>query len=205
MDPNKLTRADLVEFSRNMAAMIAEGKVTGLLPQQVTSIAQAISDASEFLDTAQQKQVAAIAAAHEATAIAQHARVVLLQLIQGAKFSMRGLRSASNEYDALGLDPPVKGRTPVKPQRPLQLSVTGTSNGVAELRYKGNNNPGRVTYQIWARIGGTGPFHIIGFSRRQRFKHTGAKPGIPILYRVRAQAARDQFSAWSNEATIYKE
>src|SRR3954470_18792048 len=108
-------------------------------------------------------------------------------------------------HEALGFDPPVQGRVPVEPQTPSGLSATGSSKGVTELSFNGNNAPGRVTYLISARTGDSDAFFIIGSSRRQRFKHTGAKPGVPVLYRVHAQASRGRLSDWSNEATIYKE
>ena len=205
MNPNRLNRANLADFGKNMAAQIAAGKVAGLLPEQVTAFSDAISAASELVATRDAAQVAAVAAAREATQLAQDARNDMLRLTQEFKNTMKGIGSEAHEFDAVGFDPPVIGRTPVTPERPIELSARGFSNGINELRFTGNNLSGRVNYIIEARVGDAARFTIIGVSRQQRFKHTGVKPGTPILYRVYAQSARGMVSACSNEAVVYRE
>jgi len=205
MNPNRLNRASLADFGKNMATQIAAGKVGGLLPEQITAYSDAIAAASELVATRDKNQVAAVAAAREATQLAQDARNDMLQLTQGFKNTMKGIGSEAHEYDAVGFDPPVIGRTAVTPQRPLELSARGFSNGINELSFTGNNLSGRVNYIIEARVADAARFTIIGVSRRQRFKHTGVKPGIPVLYRVYAQSARGSVSQCSNEAVVYRE
>ena len=205
MNPNRMNRASLADLGKNMAAQIAAGKVSGLLPAQVIALSDAISAASELVKTRDEAQVAAIAAAREATQLAQEARFELLRLIQDLKNTMKGIGSPTHEFDALGFDPPVIGRTPVTPQKPLELSANGFSNGVNELAFVGNNLPGRVNYIIEACVGDAPHYTIIGVSRRQRFKHTNVTPGVPIMYRVYAQSARGLVSDTSNEAAVYRE
>src|SRR5437764_10678600 len=82
MNPNRLNRAGLADMAKNTAVQVAAGKVTGLLPEQVVSISAAIAGAADELAAADQRQVATIAAAHEATRIAQEKRLVVLRLQQ---------------------------------------------------------------------------------------------------------------------------
>ncbi len=205
MNPNYLTRAELADFGLNMAAKIAEGKVTGLLPGQVTAISDAIAAASAKLAESDRRQVALRAASLEGTQIAQDDSADLQRLIQDFKYTMKGLGSRASEFDAVGFDPPVIGRRPVTPETPVELAVTGYSNGVNALSFVSANAPGRVLFVIEAKIADIPRYDIIGSTKSQKFKHTGVKPGVPIQYRVRSQAARGQTSTWSNEAVVYRE
>jgi phage-related tail protein len=200
-----MNRASLADLGKNMATQIAAGKVAGLLPAQRAAISNAIAAASELVATLDKDQVAALAAFRQATTLAQSARFELLRLIQEAKNAMKSVGAEVHEYDAVGFDPPVIGRTPVTPQKPLELSAKGFSNGVNNLRFTGNNLPGRVNYIVEARAAEATQYTIIGVTRRQRFKHTGVKPGVPIMYRVYAQSARGLVSQRSNEAAVYRE
>jgi hypothetical protein len=205
MNPNYLTRAELADFGRNSATQVANGKVSGLLAAQVASISAAIADASADLAEADRLQVELRAAAIAATETAQKKRLSLLKLLQDLKYTMKGLESDAHEFDAVGFDPPVIGRRPVTPQTPFELAATGYSNGVNALTFAGNNLSGRVTYLIEAKIADSPTYAIIGTANGQRFKHIGVKPGVPVQYRVRAQAARGMVSSWSNEAAVYRE
>jgi hypothetical protein len=203
MNPNYLTRAELADFGRYSATQVANGKVSGMLAAQIASISAAIAEASEELAEADRLQVELRAAAMAATEAAQEKRLKLLKLLQGLKYLMRGLNSPAHEYDAVGFDPPVLGRRPVIPLTPFELAATGYSNGVNKLTFTGNNAPGRVVFLVEAKTGDSPQYVIIGTTKSQRFKHEGVKPGVPIQYRVRAQAARGQISACSNEAAVY--
>ena len=88
---------------------------------------------------------------------------------------------------------------------PTKLSVAGYSNGVNKLRFSGNNLPSSVTYIIEAKTGDSPQYVMIGTSRKQSYEHKGVRPGEPVLYRIRAQAARGMVSPYSNEAVVYRE
>jgi hypothetical protein len=203
MNPNYLTRAELADFGRNAAAKVAGGKVSGLLAAQIASVSAAIAYASADLADADGRQVELRAAAIEATRIAEQNRKWLLKLLQDLKYLMKSLQSQAHEYDAVGFDPPVIGRRPVIPLTPIELAARGFSNGVNELSFVGNNLAGRVAYLIEAKAGESLVYTIIGTTKAQRYKHHGVKPGVPIQYRVRAQAARGTMSECSNEAAVY--
>ena len=205
MNPNYLTRAELADFGKNTATQVANGKISGLLAAQVTSISVAIADASAQLAEADRLQVEARAAAMAATEAATVMRRQLLKLLQALKYTMKGLESQASEFDIVGFDPPVIGRRPVIPQTPGELAAVGYSNGVNKITFAGNNGPGRVLYLVQAKSPDTPGYTIIGSTKAQRFAHTGVRPGVPVQYRVLALAARGQMSAPSNEAGVYRE
>jgi hypothetical protein len=205
MNPNYLTRAELADFGKNTATQVANGKISGLLAAQVASISAAIADASVGLAEAHRVQVETRAAAIAATEAAHVKRQQLLKLLQDLKYTMKGLESQASEFDAVGFDPPVIGRRPVKPQTPGELAAVGYSNGVNKLSFAGNNGPGRVLFLVQAKSPDSPGYTIIGSTKAQRFAHTGVRPGVPIQYRVVALAARGQISAPSNEASVYRE
>ena len=203
MDPHKLSRADLVDFTTNAATGVAGGKVTGFLAAQNTAISDALTDANAVLAAANLAAVEARSASKEATQIAQDAAFEVQQQLQDLKFGMKSVESPAADYDAIGFDPPVETRTIVTPNRPTELEAEGFSYGINQLTFVGNNATGSVTYVIEAKIGDTAPYVIVGTCTKQAFKHTGVIPGQFYQYHVRAQAARNLVSDWSNEAVVY--
>jgi len=203
MNPNKLSRADLVDFAANVATAVADGKVTGFLAAQNTSYSDALTDANTELATADALQVSKRASALEATDIADQKRDVILAILSDIKLGVRSVRSESNVYEALGFDPPAETRSVVHPNTPTELAAAGFSNGINQLTFSGNNAAGTVSYVVEAKIGDTAPYAMVGMTRTQKFRHTGVTPGQFYQYRVRAQAARGLVSDWSNEAVVY--
>ena len=203
MDPHKLSRADLVDFTTNAATGVADGKVTGFLAEQNTGFSDALTDANAVLAAANLNAVEARSASMEATQIAQDAEFEVQRILQELKFGMKSVQSPAADYDAIGFDPPAETRSIVTPQTPTELAATGFSNGINQLTFVGNNAPGSVTYVVEAKIGDTAPYVIVGTCTKQSFKHTGVIPGEFYQYHVRAQAARNLVSDWSNEAVVY--
>lgn len=203
MDPHRLSRADLVNFTTNAATGVADGKVTGFSAPQNTAISDALTDANAVLSAANLSAVEARAASKEATQIAIDAEFEVQKLLQELKFGMKSVESPAADYDAIGFDPPAETRTLVTPQTPTELAGTGFSNGINLLTFVGNNAAGTVTYIIEAKIGDTAPYVMVGTCTKQSFKHTGVIPGQFYQYHVRAQAARNLVSDWSNEAVVY--
>ena len=70
MDPHRLSRADLVDFTTNAATGVADGKVSGFSAPQNTAISDALTDANTVLAAANLAVVEARAASKEATQIA---------------------------------------------------------------------------------------------------------------------------------------
>lgn len=110
----------------------------------------------------------------------------------------------SDKYVDLGFDADDLTPSAITPQTPLDLSVKGFSNGTNELKFKRNGNKNSAVFIIEAKIGDAADYAIIGTTTKTVFRHTGQKPGLKILYRVRAQNG-DQYSEYSNEAVIYEQ
>jgi hypothetical protein len=203
MNYRKMTRPALVTFATNTSAGVAGGKVSEFLPAQNTAIADAIADATTALAAADQTALDARTAALAATELANEKAATLVKLLSELKFAMRGVDAPPDQYDALGFTPPDTVRSIVTPQRPTDLSATGFSYGVNQLVWTGNNPSGSVVYAIEVKIGDTAPYVLLTTATAQKWKHEGVTPGQFYQYRVRAQAARNLVSDWSNEAVVY--
>jgi hypothetical protein len=203
MNPRNLSRAELADFIRNAATAVADGKVPGLLPDQVASFSDALTNVADSIAEADGNQVAAVAAASQTTQIAQTSRFDGLELLQDLKYAMKSAHSPASAFDAVGFDPPAEGRSIITPQAPTQLAAAGYSNGVNVLRFTGNNVPGTVHYLVEARTGDDPEYRLVGISTKQIFRHFGVVPGRRYRYRIRAQASRNMVSTWSNEAVVY--
>jgi len=153
MNPNNLTKAELADFAKNAATQVAEGKVTGLLPEQVLAISEALMNEADELGELAQQQIAIRAASIEITRMAREKSFRVNRLLQSLKYGMKSVHSPADQFDAVGFDPPVRTRQIVTPQTPSDLSVTGSSNGVNSLRYAGNNKSNSVRYIVEAKIG----------------------------------------------------
>ncbi len=201
--PNDMTRAQLVDFARNAATQVANGKVSGLLAEQILAFAAGLAADADDLAAADAEQVALRAASIAATRKAQDISARSLRRLQSLRYAMKAARCGAAQYDAVGFDPPVKGRQMVKPKVPFDLSAAGYSNGVNVLKYDSRDTPNTVAYIIEAKIGDADRYQIVGTSKNRSFKHTGVKPGVQIQYRVGSQATRGGLSEWSNEAVVY--
>jgi hypothetical protein len=177
--------------------------VTDFLAPQNTAISDTLTDAVARLAAADLNAVEARAAALEAMALAQTAADDVIKLLSELKFAMRGVNAPGDQYDALGFTPPDTTRTIVNPATPTNLGAVGFSNGTNQLDWVGNNPSGSVVYAIEVKIGDTAPYVLLATVTAQRYKHTNVTPGQFYQYRVRAQAARNVVSDWSNEAVVY--
>lgn len=108
-----------------------------------------------------------------------------------------------DKYIAFGFDADDLTPSVIVPQTPADLSVEGFSNGTNELKFNGNGNKTGTVYVIEARTGDAANYSIIGTTKKTTYRHTGQKPGVKIVYRIRAQRG-EQFSEYSNEAVIYE-
>jgi len=193
----------LVDFTTNAATGVSNGKVSGFIAAQNTAIADRLTDANAILAAADLSAVEAKAASLEATALAQTAADTVVKLLSELKFAMQGVDATPDQYDALGMTAPTTTRVPVTPKTPTDLAATGFSNGVNSLTWTGNNTSGSVVYAIEVKIGDTAPYVLLATATRQDYRHEGVTPGQFYQYRVRAQAARNVVSGWSNEAVVY--
>jgi hypothetical protein len=96
----------------------------------------------------------------------------------------------------------VPASAPVGPvTQPTSLSADPNSNGTCVLKWNRNGNNTRTTYVIETSTDG-GPWTWLTNTTRTRFTDPSAQPGVPRLYRVRAQRSGET-SPPSSEAGIY--
>ena len=84
---------------------------------------------------------------------------------------------------------------------PTFLGANPSSSGTCVLTWNANGNTRATTYVLEQNIDGTG-WTWLGSTTKRRFEDGGATPGVPKLYRVRAQRG-GVTSAPSAEAGIY--
>jgi len=89
----------------------------------------------------------------------------------------------------------------VTPVTPGKLSATGSSNGVNFLTWKNGGNKSGTLYEIWVSLG-KGNWQLLAAVTRLRFEHKIIVPGVPYIYKVRANRA-DRFSNFSDTASVY--
>jgi hypothetical protein len=154
---------------------MAAGKVTGFTPQQSADLAAELAAEAEALQMEDDKIVDLLARYHEQIERAGVRRLKILKMLTQDKFAMRSVGATEEQYVALGFDPPADTRGRTKPKTPTKLAVTGLSNGINKLKFKGNNVPGRVSYMIEANTGDG--WVMIDSTPRQYYVHRGVKPG----------------------------
>jgi hypothetical protein len=85
---------------------------------------------------------------------------------------------------------------------PVDLVVTGTSDGTNSVKFAGNGNKDRTNYVIEAKIGAALTYAFVAVTTKKRFLHKNQTPGVRVFYRVKAVNG-DLESGYSNEAVIY--
>ena len=173
------------------------------LAAQNAAISDALTDANAELSAAELNVVETRTLALAATAVAQEKAAIVVKLLSELKFAMRGVDATNDQYETIGFTPPDTTRTIVNPNTPTFLMATGFSNGRNELGWVGNNASGSVVYGIEVKIGDTADYVLLATTSTQKYTHENVTPGQFYQYRVRAQAARNVVSGWSNEAVVY--
>ncbi len=88
------------------------------------------------------------------------------------------------------------------PLPPTRLVVTGDASGRHQLKWdRVGNGPG-TQFVVEARVGSSTSWILVDVVTAARLDHTGQKPGVAIVYRVRARR-RGITSEPSNEAALY--
>jgi hypothetical protein len=84
--------------------------------------------------------------------------------------------------------------TRVVAQQPDRLSVTDKGGGVNEIKYRGNNTPNSVNYEIHRRSGKNGEWALLTVVTKQSYVDTLDNPGTHYEYKVRAAASSNTSS-----------
>ena len=201
MDFRRLGDLDMVEFANNVLTQLG-GPLAAVDGHVAEALAASIGRLPDTLKT----QTAAAAVARDAGRAAvsskNDTRRMLTALLRQVRDTLAASNAPREQFDLAGLDFPDLVLTPYVAHDPTELSAFGYSNGVNRIRFRGNNKPGRVIYEIWRRHGDTVDWGLHATTRRQRHTDTPVTPGQYYEYKVRAVAPRSM-SNFSNSAVVY--
>ena len=201
MDHTKFSNNEFKNLLDDIAAK-ADGKAADFFVTQ--DLIDQIKTAGNTITADISDQAAKQAAAKAATNKLGQTRKDGDKLVSLLKRTMKANADFSpDKYVEFGFDADDLTPSAIAPQTPTDLSVEGFSNGTNELKFNRNGNKSGTVFVIEAKIGDAPNYSIIGTTKKTTYRHTGQKPGVKIVYRIRAQRG-DQFSEYSNEAVIYE-
>jgi hypothetical protein len=161
------------------------------------------------VNTSRTAIAAGIADQLEKKAAAKAATTALTQLRKDGddlgsriKAEMRRAGMPPEKFEELGFDADDSTPSPIGVQTPTDLTAQGASNGTNSMKFNRNDNKKGTIFIIEAKIGAATDYVMVGTTTKTSFNHTGQKPGVKAMYRVRAQRG-EQFSEYSNEAVVY--
>ncbi len=197
----RLSDADLVDYLKNMADRLANHKVECFDNALSDDLAAALEPIANVYETVTEEAVSVDTLKQSVTATKATTREQALELISNVHSYLKSKHGGPSDYEILGFNFPKQGSRIIA-QRPDQLTATATSYGVVFLKFRGNNKPGNVFYEIWRRQGDEGPWTPHLMTKRQRAQDSPVTPGQYYEYKVRAVAATNT-SEFSDSVVIY--
>jgi hypothetical protein len=168
------------------------------------AIIDIVKDKRDGMGTRIADQTAKKAAAKASTTALKTFRKGSDDAVSDVKIAMRAAKVPADKFVQLGFDADDLTPSAIAVSPPSDLVVQGFSNGTNELKFNRNGNKQGTVFIIEAKIGSATEFAIVGTTQKQTFRHTGQKPGVKTVYRVRAQRG-DDLSEPSNEAVVYEQ
>lgn len=108
----------------------------------------------------------------------------------------------NNQRQELGITVRDTEPTPILPQQPTNLTVSGNENGVNTLRWQTGGNPYGTQYLVEIWNSAANRWDQVDVTTRSNYRHTNQVPGLQQFYRVKAK--RTQYlSPPSNVAVVY--
>src|SRR4051812_8863309 len=101
-DPRSLSPAELVLFMQNAATAVADGKVTGFLAAQNTSISDALTDAATELSTDNTDVVTKDDAASSAREKRRESVETAIALLSDLRQGMHSVNSPGEQFESVG-------------------------------------------------------------------------------------------------------
>lgn len=192
--------AELSVFMTNLNAMAEAKKAElGISNALLSNLTEGKTDLDGGIDERQATKEAASAAV---TGLKQKYKKALAA-IAALNQTLKGNKDAPAELiEMMGLDVDDGSLTAIIPVAPVDLVVTGSSNGINLLKWKSGGNKQRTTYIIEAKIGAATEYSFVKATSKTRFEHKNQTPGVKVLYRVKAVHG-DLESSYSNEAVVY--
>lgn len=203
MNFRRLSDNDLADFVGNVATLLAGTQLTAIDTAVRTQLGTAIGTLPQ--DQGTQTAAAGVARSERKAAVSlkNATREQLIDFMTQVRNALLAGLAPKSQYDLCGFDfRESGGGKSYEAVAPTELSAFGYSNGVNELKFKGNNNLNAVVYEIWRRQRDTGAWSLHKATKKQSFRDTPVTPGQYYEYKVRAAAAKSA-SPFSNSAAVY--
>lgn len=202
MDFRTLKDNDLSDFAANVAFLLTGTALPSIDTTMRTALQTAIGTKPAVL--AAQSASASVAEAERKAAVSakNETKANVIDLMARVRDALKAGDATKEEYDLCGFDFPKAPAGSYQAQDPTKLSAAGFSNGINRIRFSGNNQRGRVVYEVWRRQGDNGPWLLHGTTKKQSFTDSPVTPGQYYEYKVRAVAAKS-ISNFSNSTVVY--
>lgn len=202
MDFRRLTDNDLADFAVNVLALLGGTQLSAINTTVRTALSAAIGTLPDELSDQVRQASTAEAVRMAAVSTKNASREQIIAYMAQVKNALLAGLAPKEQYDLCGFDYREFPSGPYQPSDPTELSAFGYSNGVNEVKFRGNNKPGYVVYEIWRRHGDTAAWALHSTTSKQSFTDTPVTPGQYYEYKVRATAAKS-VSNFSNSAVVY--
>jgi hypothetical protein len=200
MDYRRLTDADLVDFSKNVALQLSGHEVTGLENLLQDTLAATLTPLNTTFETTIESSVTQIAVKESTVASKLDLRDNIIERLAVVRNYLVAAETPKSSYEICGFTFP-RSRSSVVAADPTDLSAQGFER-VNSLVWSGNNKPGSVVYEIWRLHGDTAVWTLHATTKKQSFTDAPVTPGQVYNYKVRAVAATNA-SNFSNVAVVY--
>lgn len=189
----------LIWLANFIAVATVKKDVLGLSDDQIAELSALRTRFDTQLNDQQAKKEAAVAA----TTLVGDTRKNLNEEIGSMNAVFKANKNIpADVIEALGLSATGDSGSSHAPVAPVDLVVTGSSNGTNTLKFGASGNKNRTNYIIEAKIGDAADYTFVAVTTKTRFEHKNQAPGVRVFYRVKAVRG-DLESAYSNEAVIY--
>lgn len=202
MDIRRIPDGHLVDLGKNIQTKLENHEIECFDNALADALAAAMAPTNTALEAAIEECVVVETNKVATFQVKRDHRAVEIDRITTVQRCLASVNADKKYYDMLGL-PYRKTPSRVVPESPSNLAATGTSNGVNDIEWIGNNKSGSVVYELWRRHGDTADWSFLGLTRKQRSVDTPVKPGEYYEYKARAVAANGSMSPWSNTAVVY--
>jgi len=198
-DHRKLSNSEFLNLLNQLATK-ADGNAADFgLTQDIVDEAKARRIG---LQTKVNDQTAKKSAAKASTSVVNQTRKGDDEFLSDVKAMMRLAKVSPDKFIEAGFDEDDSIVSIIVLQTPTDLVVSGASDGINKLKFNRNGNKPKTVFLVEAKIGNATDFVIIGTSMKQTFEHKNQKPGVKVVYRIRAQRG-DDYSDYSNTVTVY--
>ena len=202
MDYRKLDANATADFADNVATQLAGTALTAIDAAVRTDLQALIGTLPADLSSAAADAMVQRDQAMAATSARDALKFELDTVLSQVAANLRAGLAPKEQFDLCGYTYPFGPRPRVIPAAPTDLSAEGSSNGLNQGRFTGNNNYGSVRYEIWRREGDEGAWMLLKTTTKQSFSDEPVTPGQYYEYKCRAVSATD-VSAFSGTAVVY--